>query len=166
VEMKKRQLEESVDSLTEEGAKLKAQEKASLANKPQDDFNQQLKAALETQLDSTRETHVKQVATLRNEIAEKNTFVEELKDSLSKLQLTKDQLQNDYDRLKTDESEKEKKLRELSLMSDKREQAKQDLKGKLVNETASIVLCRFYHVAFHFKVSRKLWQKSYKPSTT
>lgn len=80
VEIKKRQLEESVDSLTEECAKLKAQEKASLANKPQDDFNQQLKAALESQLDSTRETHVKQVAALRNEIAEKSAIVEELKE--------------------------------------------------------------------------------------
>lgn len=49
--------------------------------------------------------------------------------ALQKLQLAKDQLQNDFDKLKVDEVEKDKKLRELSLLSDKREQAKQDLKG-------------------------------------
>lgn len=49
--------------------------------------------------------------------------------SLQQLQLAKDQLQSDYERLRTEETDKEKRLRELSSMSDKREQAKQDLKG-------------------------------------
>ena len=35
----------------------------------------------------------------------------------------------DYDKLKNDELEKEKRLKTLSALSDKREQAKQDLKG-------------------------------------
>jgi len=53
--------------------------------------------------------------------------------SLQKLQLSRDQLQSDYDKLKTDEVDREKKLRELSVMADRREQAKQDLKG-IMNE--------------------------------
>lgn len=51
--------------------------------------------------------------------------------SVQQLQLAKDQLQSDYDRLRTDDVEKEKRLREFNFLSDKREQAKQDLKGKL-----------------------------------
>lgn len=35
----------------------------------------------------------------------------------------------DYDKLKNDEVEKEKRFKDLSALSDKREQAKQDLKG-------------------------------------
>lgn len=46
-----------------------------------------------------------------------------------KLQLALDKLQNDYDRLKHEETEKTSKLAELSLQFDRREQAKQDLKG-------------------------------------
>ena len=38
-------------------------------------------------------------------------------------------MQNDYDKLKSDETEKSAKLAELSLQMDRREQAKQDLKG-------------------------------------
>ena len=44
------------------------------------------------------------------------------------MQLARDQLQADYDKLKTEEQNKEKQLLDLSQMSDKREQAKQDLK--------------------------------------
>lgn len=49
--------------------------------------------------------------------------------SVQQLQLAKDQIQNEYDRLKNDDVEKEKRLREFTMLSDKREQAKQDLKG-------------------------------------
>lgn len=80
VEMKKRALEENVDALTEECAKLKAQEKVSLGSKTQDELSQQMKAALESQIESTRETHAKQVAALRDEISEKSKIVDELKE--------------------------------------------------------------------------------------
>lgn len=40
-------------------------------------------------------------------------------------------MSQDYERLKNDEGEKEKRLKDLSALSDKREQAKQDLKGKI-----------------------------------
>lgn len=46
-----------------------------------------------------------------------------------KLALALEKLQGDYDKLKQEESEKSAKLAELSLEIDRREQAKQDLKG-------------------------------------
>ncbi len=43
--------------------------------------------------------------------------------------LAQEKLQADYDKLKAEEGEKSAKLAELSLQIDRREQAKQDLKG-------------------------------------
>ena len=102
------------------------------------------------------------MAQLRNEITEKEKIVEGLKDDSQKLGLAYEQLQRDYEKLKSDEAEKSKKLQvlsisyqtrkrltfnifeftyslcthtigiwfqELQLLSERREQAKQDLKG-------------------------------------
>ena len=46
-----------------------------------------------------------------------------------RLELSQDKLTSDYERLKQEETEKANKLAELSLQMDRREQAKQDLKG-------------------------------------
>merc|ERR1712223_975716 len=59
----------------------------------------------------------------------KEKIVEGLKDDSQKLSLAYEQLQRDYEKLKSDEAEKSKKLQELQLLSERREQAKQDLKG-------------------------------------
>ena len=61
------------------------------------------------------QTHIRyavldQVAQLRNEITEKQAVVETLKDDSQKLSLAYEQLQRDYEKLKTDEAEKSKKL--------------------------------------------------------
>ncbi|VDO80781.1 unnamed protein product [Soboliphyme baturini] len=78
VENKKRQLEEAIDALNEECAKLKAQEKvAEVGMTPSSDA--EVKAALESQLESHREAHAKQLAALRNEIDEKNKTIEQLR---------------------------------------------------------------------------------------
>jgi len=45
------------------------------------------------------------------------------------LTLAQEKLESDYDRLKAEESEKSARLSELSLQMDRREQARQDLKG-------------------------------------
>ena len=50
------------------------------------------------------------MAQLRNEITEKQTIVEGLKDDSQKLSLAYEQLQRDYEKLKSDEAEKSKKL--------------------------------------------------------
>uniref|UniRef100_A0A915K652 Kinesin-like protein n=1 Tax=Romanomermis culicivorax TaxID=13658 RepID=A0A915K652_ROMCU len=117
-ENKKRKLEEVTDQLNEELARLKVGGGAAAGA---GDANQLL--------ESHRENHVKQVAALRDELAERNQSIDQLKISLQQLQLAKDQLQTEFDRLKDEDNEREKKLREINLMSDKREQAKQDLKG-------------------------------------
>lgn len=43
--------------------------------------------------------------------------------------MVKERLQSDYEKLKLDEVEREKRIKELSGLSEKREQAKSDLKG-------------------------------------
>ena len=50
------------------------------------------------------------MAQLRNEITEKEKIVEGLKDDSQKLSLAYEQLQRDYEKLKSDEAEKSKKL--------------------------------------------------------
>jgi len=69
------------------------------------------------------------VSTLRNEITEKQSQIEELRDTTQKLTLAHEQLQRDFERLKEEEHEKSKKLQELLSLNERREQAKQDLKG-------------------------------------
>ncbi|KHJ47228.1 kinesin heavy chain family protein [Trichuris suis] len=129
VEEKKRHLEEMVDSLNEECARLRAQEKVVEATVAAPASEMDFKSALEMQLNAHREAHAKQVAALRDDIAEKNKSIEQLRVALNQLQLAKDQLQGEYERLKSDETGRDRKLKELALLSDKREQAKQDLKG-------------------------------------
>lgn len=69
------------------------------------------------------------MSTLRNEIDDKQAQIEEHRDTLQKLTLAHEQLQRDYERLKEDEHDKSKKLQELLSVNERREQAKQDLKG-------------------------------------
>ncbi|XP_028662363.1 LOW QUALITY PROTEIN: kinesin heavy chain [Erpetoichthys calabaricus] len=137
IEQKKRQLEEMQDSLTEELAKLHAQEKMheiSVKDKEKEHMTllqdaEEMKKTLEQQMESHREAHQKQLSRLRDEIEEKQKLIDELKDLNQKLQLEHKQLICDYEKLKTEEQEKDMKLQKLIILNDKREQAKQDLKG-------------------------------------
>ncbi|XP_077185296.1 kinesin heavy chain isoform X1 [Paroedura picta] len=84
VELKKRHLEESYDALSEELAKLQAQETVNEATKEQDviqDTDEVKQKALEVQLESHREAHHKQLARLRDEINQKQKIIDELKES-------------------------------------------------------------------------------------
>ncbi|XP_077185297.1 kinesin heavy chain isoform X2 [Paroedura picta] len=83
VELKKRHLEESYDALSEELAKLQAQETVNEATKEQDVIQDtdEVKKALEVQLESHREAHHKQLARLRDEINQKQKIIDELKES-------------------------------------------------------------------------------------
>ncbi|KAI4461197.1 centromere protein e [Holotrichia oblita] len=73
----------------------------------------ELRRALEQQMDQLRDAHQKQVAALRDEISEKQQLINDLKDSTQKLQLAQQQLQADYDKVKTEEADKSQKLQEL-----------------------------------------------------
>ncbi|XP_048454913.1 kinesin heavy chain [Rhincodon typus] len=137
VEQKRRQLEESHDALDEEIAKLRAQEKmheVTFQDKEKEhqtmlqDAND-MKKTLEEQMENHREAHQKQLARLRNEIDEKQKIIDELRDLNQKLVLEQEKLNSDFEKLKMEEHEKSVKLQKLVLLNDKREQAKQDLKG-------------------------------------
>merc|ERR1712126_732375 len=88
-----------------------------------------VKDALEEQLSQHREQHQKQLAQLRNEITEKQTAMDELRDNNRGLTLANEALQRDHDKLKEEEQEKSRRLQELIALNERREQARQDLKG-------------------------------------
>uniref|UniRef100_A0A671K2A8 Kinesin-like protein n=1 Tax=Sinocyclocheilus anshuiensis TaxID=1608454 RepID=A0A671K2A8_9TELE len=85
MEQKKRQLEESHDSLMEELAKLNAQEKmheVSVMDKEKEHMSrmqdaEEMKKALEQQMESHREAHQKQLSRLRDEIEEKQRILDD-----------------------------------------------------------------------------------------
>ena len=110
-EVKKRALEEQVDSLNEEVSKAKSAEQMNLAAKAnQSQEDKKVQKALEEQIAQHREQHQKQVAALRNEIEEKQAVIAELKDETQKLSLAFEQLQRDHEKLKEEEQGKSKKL--------------------------------------------------------
>ena len=55
--------------------------------------------------------------------------MEELKDSNQALSLASEQLQRDHEKLKEEEQEKSRRLQEMIALNERREQARQDLKG-------------------------------------
>ncbi|XP_044272187.1 kinesin heavy chain isoform X2 [Tribolium madens] len=128
-ENKKRMLEESVDALREECAKLKAAEQVSSASESEKKEANELRLALEQQMDQLRVAHQKQVAALRDEIAEKQQLINDIKDSNQKLSLAQQQLQSEYEKVKMEEAEKSLKLQELITTNERREQARKDLRG-------------------------------------
>ncbi|KAM9408178.1 kinesin heavy chain [Pholidichthys leucotaenia] len=133
VELKKRQLEDSYDSLTEELAKLQAQESMSQVTRGENQMSGQsswdIKRALEQQMESHRETHSKQLSRLRDEINEKQKIIDELTDCNQKQQLELEQLHYDFERLRSQEHHKNRQLEELTFLHERHEQSKQDLKG-------------------------------------
>ncbi|XP_026470738.1 kinesin heavy chain-like [Ctenocephalides felis] len=128
-ENKKRTLEENLDALREECAKLKAAEQVSAVSVEEKEKAAQLREALEGQMDHLRDAHQKQVAMLRDEISEKQEMINELKDSNQKLTLAHQQMTADYEKLRQEEADKSTRLQELILTNERREQARKDLKG-------------------------------------
>ncbi|XP_018418756.1 PREDICTED: kinesin-1 heavy chain [Nanorana parkeri] len=132
VEHKKRQLEESVDSLNEELVKLRAQEKVHEMEKEHLNKVQtanEVKHAVEQQIQTHRESHQKQLSSLRDEIEAKEKLITDLQDQNQKMMLEQERLRVEHEKLKYADQEKSKKLHDLTVMQDRREQARQDLKG-------------------------------------
>ncbi|KAM7154548.1 kinesin-1 heavy chain isoform 1-T1 [Molossus nigricans] len=132
VEQKKRQLEESVDSLSEELVQLRAQEKVHEMEKEHLNKVQtanEVKQAVEQQIQSHRETHQKQISSLRDEVEAKEKLITDLHDQNQKMMLEQERLRVEHEKLKATDQEKSRKLHELTIMQDRREQARQDLKG-------------------------------------
>ncbi|KAM3622331.1 uncharacterized protein V6R79_023291 [Siganus canaliculatus] len=133
VELKKRHLEDSYDALSEELAKLQAQENVSKITREQHQTSGQdscdMKRALEQQMESHREAHSKQLGRLRDEINEKQKIIDDLTDCNQKQQLELEQLHCDFECLRSREHHKSRQLEELTFLHERHEQSKQDLKG-------------------------------------
>ncbi|XP_033855804.1 kinesin-1 heavy chain isoform X5 [Acipenser ruthenus] len=129
-EQKKRQLEETVDSLNEELVKINAQEKVHAMEKESEiQTANEVKEAVEKQIHSHREAHQKQISNLRDELDKKEKLITEFQDLNQKIMLEQERLRVEHEKLKTTDQEKSRKLHELTIMQDRREQARQDLKG-------------------------------------
>lgn len=115
-EQKRRELEEQMDALNEEVAKLKA-------------IGGGGSEGVEASLEESRQAHAKQVSALRDELAQKAKASEELTEQVQQLSLAREALSTELDKLREGEAEKDRKLRDYSALLDKREQARQDLKG-------------------------------------
>ncbi|CAL8366220.1 unnamed protein product [Boreogadus saida] len=130
VEQKKRQLEENVDSLNEELVKISAQEKVHAMEKDNEiQSANEVKEAVEQQIHSHRDAHQKQLSSLRDELDNKEKLITELQDLNQKIMLEQERLRVEHEKLKSTDQEKSRKLHELTVMQDRREQARQDLKG-------------------------------------
>uniref|UniRef100_A0A6Q2YFL8 Kinesin-like protein n=1 Tax=Esox lucius TaxID=8010 RepID=A0A6Q2YFL8_ESOLU len=130
VEQKKRQLEENVDSLNEELVKISAHEKVQAMEKENEvQTATEVKEAVEQQIQSHREAHQKQISSLRDELDNKEKLITELQDLNQKIMLEQERLRVEHEKLKSTDQEKSRKLHELTVMQDRREQARQDLKG-------------------------------------
>uniref|UniRef100_A0A665XFJ3 Kinesin-like protein n=1 Tax=Echeneis naucrates TaxID=173247 RepID=A0A665XFJ3_ECHNA len=113
VEHKKRQLEENVDSLNEELVKLSAQEKVHAMEKENEiQTANEVKEAVEKQIHSHREAHQKQISSLRDELDNKEKLITDLQDFHYYFTFLIGAL-----------------LLLFRVMQDRREQARQDLKG-------------------------------------
>merc|ERR1719410_2881781 len=113
-ESKKRNFEETIDTLQEEITQLNAKLQMNAVASEEQQKEANLKDALEDQLTQHRE---------------QQQLVDELKDKNQALDLATEQLQRDYDKLKDEEQEKSRRLQELIQLNERREQARQDLKG-------------------------------------
>uniref|UniRef100_A0AAQ4PFC7 Kinesin-like protein n=1 Tax=Gasterosteus aculeatus aculeatus TaxID=481459 RepID=A0AAQ4PFC7_GASAC len=117
MEQKKRKLEESQDGLVEEVAKLNAQgqmHEVTVMDKEKEHMSRlkdavEMKRTLEEQMENHREVHHKHVN--------------------QALQLENQKLRSDFDKLKAEDQNKGQKLQKLLFLNEKREQAKEDLKG-------------------------------------
>ncbi|XP_055788294.1 kinesin heavy chain-like isoform X4 [Salvelinus fontinalis] len=133
VELKKRMLEESHDSLSEELAKLQDPDNSLLEEKDgekgETEEGNVKKVPRQQGEESHRGLHHMQMARLRDEINEKQRVIDDLTDHNQKLQIELAQVLADFDRLKSVDSSKSERLEELSFLHARHEQTKQDLKG-------------------------------------
>ncbi|KAM9827293.1 kinesin-1 heavy chain-like [Neosynchiropus ocellatus] len=135
-EQKKRQLEENIDSLNEEIVTIRAEDKVNAMEKENEvQSAMEVKDAVEKQILSHREAHLKQISSLRDELDTKEKLITEIQDLNEKIMLEQERLRVEHEKLKAADQDKSRQLQELTAMQDRSEQARQDLKG--LEETVS-----------------------------
>lgn len=132
-ETRKRQLQETVDSLNAEVAKLRANEQllAGTGEQSQQILSGQsvIRAKLDEEFKRQSELYAVQVKELRDELDVKQRKLEELTDQLRNLQFQGDKSDEEVMRLRKECEEKTTRLEAMEKAAEKREQAKQDLRG-------------------------------------
>ncbi|XP_057193740.1 kinesin heavy chain [Triplophysa rosa] len=130
VELKKRQLEENYDCLSEELAKLRSAENGSEApSHTEESGNVKSHKPVEQKKDVQREPQLKQLGRLRDDINHKQKIIDELRDDNQRLSLELEQMSIEFTALKNREHQKTIQLEELKYLNERHEQAKQDMKG-------------------------------------
>lgn len=137
VEAKKRTLEEAVDTLNEQLANQTAKEQMQLAAmKDKEEKHakgmmdaQAIKEALESQMDQHRETHSKQLSSLRDEIQEQTDVIHELKEINQRKELEEQQIKQENEKLHSELNVLKTKYQELEMLTTKKEHAQKDLQG-------------------------------------
>jgi len=137
VESKKRVLEEAVDNLNEQLSQQAADEKVKLATlKDKEEKHikgmyeaQALKEALESEMDIHRDSHSKQVATLRDEIQSQQNTIQELREMNQKHELEEMQIKEANEKLQGHLAVLKAKCHELESSNTKKEHAQKDLQG-------------------------------------
>uniref|UniRef100_A0A3B1IVR4 Kinesin family member 5A n=1 Tax=Astyanax mexicanus TaxID=7994 RepID=A0A3B1IVR4_ASTMX len=123
MELKKRQLEENYDSLSEEFSRLQNTESL------QDNQHDSEESGNVKQRENHRESQHKQLGRLRDDLNHKQKLIDELSDKNQRLVLELDQLHAEFTGLKNREHEKSIQLEELIYLNERHEQAKKDMKG-------------------------------------
>ncbi|XP_061203784.1 kinesin heavy chain isoform X2 [Neopsephotus bourkii] len=119
VELKRRSLEETNDALSEELARLQAQDAAQGGARKQDESQD---------MDEVKVQH-SQLGRLRDELNERQKTIDELRDLTQRLELELQKLRGEHEELRRQEQAKAARLQELTFLHERHEQSKQDLKG-------------------------------------
>ncbi|KAK7938969.1 hypothetical protein WMY93_002295 [Mugilogobius chulae] len=133
LDQKNRQLEETQDSLSEELHRVQAQgrlvEMSAMDKEKVLKDTVDMKRTLEEQMENHREVHQRQMSRLRDQIQAQNRDLDLLRDVTEQQQVEIHRLTSDLDQLRIQDQIKEQRLRELQVEREKRDQAKEDLKG-------------------------------------
>ncbi|XP_024910426.1 kinesin-1 heavy chain isoform X2 [Cynoglossus semilaevis] len=133
VEQRKRQLEDTVDSLNEEIVRINAEEKVNAMEKKSVKEVKipglRFKDVVEKQIQSHKEAHKRQISSLRDELDSKEKLITELQDLNQEIMLEQERLKVEHEKLRATDQEKSRQLQELTELLEKQEQASQDLKG-------------------------------------
>ncbi|CAH8554283.1 unnamed protein product [Schistosoma guineensis] len=132
-ESRKRHLQETVDNMNAEIAKLRANEQFMSGSGEQNEKilsgQSVIRAKLDEEFKRQSEHYATQVKSLRDELDEKQKKLEEYKDEANNFKFQSEKSQEEVTRLRKELEDKSTRLETLEKTTEKREQAKEDLRG-------------------------------------